>query len=59
MENKNDRIVNSVLASMFFGGLEPSEYAKQVGKDYLDGKISAHEAIKLIRANLLNRIKSS
>ena len=44
-----ERIINSVNASMGFEDLEPSEEAKKIGRDYLEGKITTLEAIEMIK----------
>jgi plastocyanin domain-containing protein len=44
------RVASSVQASMEFEGLKPSTYAKRIGENYLEGKISSEDAREKIRA---------
>ena len=49
MLNTN-RIIESVVASLSFEGLKPSEQAQMLGKQYLEDKISSTEAVTRIKA---------
>lgn len=41
--------VQEALASVRLEGYKPSKYAQELGQQYIDGKITAHEQISLIR----------
>ena len=49
MLNTN-RIIESVVASLSFEGLVPSEQARILGKQYLEDKISSTEAVARVKA---------
>lgn len=45
----HDKIIESIKASMSFEGLEPSEYAIDLLRQYSNGKISKDEVIRKIK----------
>lgn len=47
--DKVERIIASVQASMAAESMNPSEEARAIGKQYLEGKISGKEAIAKIK----------
>lgn len=47
---EHKRVASSVQASMEFEGLKPSAYARRIGENYLEGKISSQHAREKIRA---------
>jgi hypothetical protein len=44
------KTITSVNASMAVEGLKPSKTAKSLGRQYLEGKITAEEAIAKVKA---------
>ena len=46
-----EKIVSSVKASMAFEGLKPSLQAPEIGKEYLEGKITSEVAAIRIKEN--------
>lgn len=46
----NARVISSVGASMAMEGLQPSSHARTVGKQYLENKITAKEAVAKVKA---------
>lgn len=51
MQNKKniDRIIKSTKASWLFEGFEISKEAEELGRQYLEGKITIDEAIRKIK----------
>jgi len=44
-----DRIIASTKASWLIEGLEISKEAEELGRQYLEGKITINEAIKMVK----------
>ncbi|MEN6459767.1 MAG: antitoxin VbhA family protein [Syntrophomonas sp.] len=47
--SSSKKIIASACASMEMEGLKPSKTVRELGKHYLDGKISSKEAVSLIK----------
>lgn len=48
-----DKIVRNVTATLAIEGLKPSKTAVIINRQFLEGKISSHEAIQRIKAKYI------
>ncbi|MDO9535564.1 MAG: antitoxin VbhA family protein [Bacillota bacterium] len=48
-KTKTKRVIESVGASLAFENLKPSKHAQEVGKQYLEDKISSREAVAKVK----------
>jgi len=47
---KINRIINNVTATLAIEGLKPSESAVTINREFLEGKITSSEAVRRIKA---------
>jgi osmotically-inducible protein OsmY len=57
IKKRVDKALASVHASMAMEGLEPSKVTVNLGRQYLEGKISGQEAISKIKARHLTNAR--
>ncbi len=55
---ENKRVIKSVSATLAFEGLKPSRYAKAVGKQYLENKISSNEAVAKVKERYTSKLEN-